>query len=284
MSRRLELLYRLSSLREKPLPERLRLRVVIDSLLRDAWSVGELKSALEELLGATEELAADWLEHVPEQRPLKMDEAPLVVVVDGTPADVWMEAIAVQCAREAVEGGRLSWTRLGAPAHTPDALASLLGLEGDPVEMLAARDIPYYELGGDEETIADCPEPLPPGKPVIIRWALLDRKAHRGEAHLEELVGALAVLLERRLPGLRRVTAAERRPLIVTTDHGLSLRTSGGRKEGGGRGRDSGVQAGSRLYHGSGGPYERLIFRLTWSDGRESSSGRSDSTDRRDHT
>ncbi len=84
------------------------------------------------------------------------------------------------------------------------------------------------------------------GAAAVVRIATLDRRAHGGEATLEELAAILDGFIARRLEGLLSAAGAQGRSVILTTDHGLSL-------------------ARGHLVHGRGGPWERAIFHLVWS-------------------
>ncbi len=114
------------------------------------------------------------------------------------------------------------------------------------MEFLGVRDIPYLQLTGlEEQALADSLESVSPDKAAVIRLNILDRGAHRGVFKLNEMTAVLKTLLEREIAPLHRLCKNQNRSLIVTTDHGLSLRRDG-------------------LSHGKGGIYERAVFRASW--------------------
>ena len=114
------------------------------------------------------------------------------------------------------------------------------------MESLDARDIPYLQLTGmEEQALSDRLESTLPDKAAVIHLNILDRGAHRGAFKLVEMTALLESLLARELPALYRLCKNRKRALIVTTDHGFSLKADG-------------------LSHGSGGVYERAIFRAAW--------------------
>ena len=114
------------------------------------------------------------------------------------------------------------------------------------MEVLAANGIPYVQLTGREERMAAAlSASLVSGKPAVARVSLVDRAAHHGELRLSAMAEALGSLLEEFLPAAVSVCRADRRRLILTTDHGLSL-------------------SDGRLSHGGGGLFERAILRVTW--------------------
>ena len=79
----------------------------------------------------------------------------------------------------------------------------------------------------------------------MIRISLVDEGAHDGLLRLAEMPAAVCRFLENELPGLKKICAAQKRRLILTADHGLSLTRTG-------------------LSHGKGGVFERAIFRVEW--------------------
>jgi hypothetical protein len=175
---------------------------------------------------------------------LDLEKAPLVLLIDAMAPDLWL---AVKDLIEAYpQELATSWARLEAEAKTAAATAALLGLEADPVESLEARGILYLQRSGREaEQLADWLQPLPAGRAAVIRLGGLDRDAHQGSLKLAEMAAILRHLLERQLPDLLRFCRQQGRPLVLTTDHGLSL-------------------AFGHLSHGRGGVYERAIFRASW--------------------
>jgi DNA-directed RNA polymerase specialized sigma24 family protein len=115
------------------------------------------------------------------------------------------------------------------------------------VEALEARGVPYLILSGrEEEALEDLLDSLPSKQAAVIRIGALDRGAHQGAYKLAEMAERLRHLLETRLPALHGFCRRQKRELILTTDHGLSLTAEA-------------------LSHGQGGVYEGAIFRARWS-------------------
>jgi hypothetical protein len=182
---------------------------------------------------------------IPPVEAISLSGAPVVLIADGVPADVWMEA---GIGRETGEpaGCRTSWARLDAVPATQESIASLFVLTGDPQEQLALRDVPILTLKGNEErSLKELLLPLQPGKPAVVRLTFFDKAAHARRLRLSEMAAALAEIAGRDLPAVLRECGRQKRALILTTDHGLSLARDG-------------------LSHGQGGAYERLIFRARW--------------------
>jgi len=225
-------------------PERLSVRLDLEALLSDPWTDADLQAATSVALAEVAALGERWLAGLPPVQSLDLEKAPLVLLIDAIAPDLWL---AVKDLVEAYpQELATSWARLEAEAKTAAATAALLGLEADPVESLEARGILYLQRSGREaEQLADWLQPLPAGRAAVIRLGGLDRDAHQGSLKLAEMAAILRHLLERQLPDLLRFCRQQGRPLVLTTDHGLSL-------------------AFGHLSHGRGGVYERAIFRASW--------------------
>lgn len=225
-------------------PERLSVRLGLEALLADPWTDADLQAAASAVLAEVVNLGERWLGGLPPVQSLDLGRAPLVLLIDAMAPDLWL---AVKDLIEAYpQELATSWARLEAEAKTAAATAALLGLEADPVESLEARGILYLQRSGREaERLADWLQPLPAGRAAVIRLGGLDRDAHQGSLKLAEMAAILRHLLERQLPDLLRFCREQGRPLVLTTDHGLSL-------------------ASGHLSHGRGGVYERAIFRASW--------------------
>jgi hypothetical protein len=228
----------------KPFPERLAFRMSLETLLSDPWSTEELEAEALETFTRVKSLGESWLAEKDPVEPIRLEERPLVLLIDGVPPDVWLIAL------DRIEAGEgrpsISWARLATDAETVAATAYLLDVAGDPADALAAHGVPYLLLGGSGETpAAEQAASLDPGKAAVIRLGVLDRGAHLGTYKLSEMAAMVDHILARELPILHRYCSRQKRPLILTTDHGLSL----------GMGR---------LGHGKGGIYERAIFRAVW--------------------
>ena len=242
---RLCLLAELHQRMELAFPGRLAVRPVLASLLADPWSGAELQGTAAGLLRRTASLGDEWLSGLPPVRAIDLEQKALVLLVDGVPPDLWLDCMDLIEAHP--RGLSVEWARLETEPLTLPATASLLGLEGDPLEALEARGVPYLlPRAREEEEPERLLGPRPPGKAMVVRLGTLDREAHQGAFTLAQMAEKLRHLLETRLPALHDECLQDGRRLILTTDHGLSL------------------SAGA-LSHGAGGVYERAIFRACWS-------------------
>ena len=227
-----------------PYPGRLAVRLPLEAILSDSWTTEELRATALKTLKEVESLGQGWLEGLKPVEPIRLEQGPLVLLIDGVPPDIWLEAMEQI---EALPGAlSKSWARLEASPETVEATARLFGFGGDPAEAFAERGISYICLKGNEERpLADQVESLAQGEAAAVRLSTLDRGAHSGTYKLAEMAAVMRQLLKREIAVVLRLCARQKRSLILTTDHGLSL----GRKG---------------LSHGRGGVYEQAIFRATW--------------------
>jgi hypothetical protein len=245
IAERLDLLSALAATRELPFPGRLSLRPTLESFLSDPWAGTELQSRTAELLRETASLGESWLAKLDPVEAIDLERGALIVLIDGVPPDVWLECMDLIKGRS--QGLSIEWGRLQAEPRTIPATASLLGLEGEPLESLEARGVQYLlPRAHEEETLEQLLGPPSPGKTIVLRLGSLDRGAHQGVFKLSEMAARLRHLLETKLPALHHYCRQHQRDLILTTDHGLSFTTGA-------------------LGHGQGGVYERAIFRAGWS-------------------
>ncbi len=240
----LELAGRLARIQASPFPERLSLRLGLEALLADPWTDRDLQAAASAALAGVAELGERWLGELGPVEPVDLEEGPLVLLVDGAAADLWLSVMDLIRAH----GGGLAagWTRLQARPETVAATAEILGLTEEPLQALEARGIPYLQRSGREaEPLSAWLQSVPADRAALVRLGALDRGAHQGALKLSDMAAILRHLLESQLPGLLRLCREQGRALVLTTDHGLSLGPG-------------------RLGHGAGGVYERAIFRATW--------------------
>jgi len=122
-------------------------------------------------------------------------------------------------------------------------VAGLFGFNGDALDEFHARGIDYHQIKGDEvHGLADLLPDFAPAKPVVVRVSAIDDAAHGARLQLVQMPAVIAGFLNAELPRLLKIATAQKRRLIITTDHGLSLTRSG-------------------LSHGAGGVYEQAVFR-----------------------
>lgn len=245
MTDRLTNLQRLQADLAQPLPARLGARLHLAGLWLDAWASDRLQGATDQALADLERRGHDWLTVLPPVPVLDLAAQPLVLLLDAVPPDVWLAALAA--APDLAAGATLTWHRLTTAPETRAAISHLFGFpDTDPLAACAARGIPCHRLAGNEA--AALPEllpPLPADRPALIHIAAFDRGAHGARLRLPDMPALLVDLLCRRLPQLRRLPGATGRPLVVTTDHGVSFRRG-------------------QLSHGGTGVFELAVPRLLW--------------------
>lgn len=241
---RLELLKNISRYGQESLPQALGTRIPISELLVDAWTSRELRSLAFENLLTIEQRGREWLSTLAVVEPIQLSDHPIVMVLDGVSPDVWLEILPALSSE--MEEGSYFWSRLEVPAKTAEAMSALFGWTEDALEEFAAEGIAYHQVKGDEEhPLVDLLPTILPDQTVVIRVALVDEGAHSRFMRLGEMPGFVGRFLSNELPHLKQICLRQKRRLIITTDHGLSLTKSG-------------------LSHGKGGVYERGIFRVEW--------------------
>jgi len=241
---RLRILQKIETLRKAHLPESLRLRLPLSEILSDPWSSDDLQLLTHQKIKAVAYSGAEWLATLPEVEPFELASNPLVIILDGVPVDVWLEA------RDALpaHSGRVaeSWQRLTVAPVTAPSVAAHFGFTGDALDEFSARDIPYHQIRGNEaHSLADLLPEFAPDRAAVIRVSLVDDAAHTARLRLFDMPVAVSTFLKKELPGLLQVCADQKRPLLMTADHGLSLTRTG-------------------LTHGKGGVYECSVFRMQW--------------------
>jgi hypothetical protein len=215
--------------------------VPLDKILVDPWADDAVRNAVFDALREIEALGKSWLESLEPVEPIVLGESPLAVVIDAVSPDVWLEA-----AEQMDLDCSVGWARLEAAPETAPAMAALFGFQADAFDEFASRGIPYIQFRGTEgKPLPDLLEPFTPGSAVVVRLSVLDKAAHAGTSRLDGMVTRLRDFLARELPPLAALCREQKRSLILTTDHGLSLGRNG-------------------LEHGAGGVYERAIFRAQW--------------------
>lgn len=244
---RLTVLKSIASLWNDILPHVLRVRIPLSQIRVDSWCTKELRSLVDQNLQIVSERGKEWLDMLSPVEPVMLEDNPIVVILDGVSPDVWLETMAgLRCD---MDEPALSWHRLEAVPKTGPAISALFGFSHDAMDEFSSRDIPYHHLKGNEiHGLEDLVPPFAPDKPAVIRISLVDEGAHAGVLRLAEMPAAVCGFLENELPGLKNICAAQKRRLILTADHGLSLTRTG-------------------LSHGQGGVFERAIFRVEWGTG-----------------
>jgi len=137
-----------------------------------------------------------------------------------------------------------SWFRLETAPETPSAVSSLFGFSGNAIDEFHSKGVEYHQVKGNEEHgFSDLLPAFSPDKATVILVSLVDAGAHSAILRLSEMPEAVCTFLEKELPELQNICNRQKRRLIITTDHGLSLTKKG-------------------LSHGKGGVFERAIFRM----------------------
>lgn len=239
---RLAVLTRISDLKNAGWPDRLRARVPLSAILADAWVSDDLRTTVFDKNYELGRKGADWLSALPALEPIDLSAKPVVIILDGVSPDVWLDAL------EGLDAGpdTNSWSRLEADPETPAAMAALFGFAGDPFDEFPVRGIDYFQVKGNEEhALSDLLPEFDKDNPIVIRVSLVDEGAHGAFLRLAEMPGAVAGFLNASFPYLKDTCARQKRKLVLTADHGLSL-TKGG------------------LRHGKGGVFEKALFRSEW--------------------
>jgi hypothetical protein len=241
----LKILRRICELANAPHPDKLKIRIPMSELWVHQWSSRELSSLVFEKVQAAARRGNEWLTTLPPIIPVDLSLNPLVLVIDGVSPDIWLET--GERLEAAAAAGKLSWHRLEVAPRTATAIAALFGFSGDALDEFHARDIDYHQVKGDEiHGLANLLPDFTPEKPVIIRISRIDDAAHAARLRLAQMPAEIAGFLNTELPRLLQIAAAQRRQVIITTDHGLTLSHTG-------------------LSHGAGGVFEQAVFRYLFS-------------------
>jgi hypothetical protein len=244
----LRLLQTIASGLTQSFPGRLALRLPLSRILTHPWATAELRSAAGKTLDETSALGEEWLSGLPPVAPIDLEIKPLVLVFDGASPDLWLEiSDTLASFRLNNQPFQEEWARLEAVPETVDALIGLFGLEADPEESFYQRQVVYANLSGDEEHgLKNYVQSLAPDKAIVLRLSIVDRGAHSGKLHLSDMYEVMKNIIESELMGLLELCKKQKRDLVLTADHGLTLKNG-------------------RLTHGGGGPYERAIYRARFS-------------------
>ncbi|MEA3436645.1 MAG: DUF6079 family protein [Thermodesulfobacteriota bacterium] len=243
--KQIETLHKISMLLNAPFPDALRVRIPLSKIQTDSWTTSELRSFADEIIYKTGQTGEEWLSTLAETKPIDLQENPIVLILDGVSPDVWLEAMD-DLKLDAVDM-KHSWFRLEVAPQTPSAVSSLFGFSGnagDATDEFHSRGVEYNQVKGNEEHGLSALLPVfSPDKPAVILVSLVDAGAHAAILRLSEMPEAVCTFLGKELPGLIDICNRQKRRLVVTTDHGLSLTKKG-------------------LAHGKGGVFERAIFRM----------------------
>ena len=240
--RRIETLHKISVLLNSSFPNILRVRIPLSKIQTDSWTTSELRSFADGIIYKTGQTGEEWLSTLTEVMPIDLQKNPIVLILDGVSPDVWLEAM--DDLKLDTADMKLSWFRLKTVPETPSAVSSLFGFSGDAMDEFHSKEVDYHQVKGNEEH--GLPDLLPafsPDKAAVILVSLVDAGAHAAILRLSEMSEAVCTFLEKELPELQNSCNRQKRPLIITTDHGLSLTKKG-------------------LSHGKGGVFERAIFRM----------------------
>ena len=245
IKRRIETLHKISVLLNAPFPDIFRVRIPLSKIQTDSWATSELRSFADRIIYKTGQTGEEWLSTLTEVMPIDLQENPLVLILDGVSPDVWLETM--DGLKLDIADMKHSWFRLEAVPETPSAVSSLFGFSGDAgdaIDEFHSKGIEYHQVKGNEEH--GLPDLLPdfhPDKAAVILVSLVDTGAHAAILRLSEMPEAVCTFLEKELPELQNICNRQKRRLIITTDHGLSLTKKG-------------------FSHGKGGVFERAIFRM----------------------
>lgn len=244
---RLTVLSKLQQMLTRSFPERLRARLLVASILSDPWCSKELFSSTTVVIEEMAKKGQDWLQTLSSLEPIKVDERLVVIIVDAVPVDVWLEVLE-KCRHVLAPRMIERWFRLDGEAKTVPALQALFGLssEEDPSDVFASRGIAYQHFEGNESrTLTDMIPVVLQERPGIVRLRVFDRSAHRGSMRLHDMPQVFGNILERQLVPMIQTYLANKKKVVLTSDHGLSFFYG-------------------QLGHGEGGVYEQAIFRGEW--------------------
>jgi hypothetical protein len=233
------LLQQLDAIRSHPFPGQLLLRLTCEKILFHPRATDRLKK---DTYGLLQKLEADgdaWLQTIPPVPLIRLDDAPVVLILDSIPADVWLSAS--QTIRFLKDELPVKWYRLEAEPVTAPALSRLFGFTGDPLDEFNLRGVAYETIRGDEEdSLSGYIMPFQEKKPVVLRLNCFDRGAHNGLMRLSDMTDMLKRLFKTRIHELLQLCITHNRRFVLTADHGISLTEKG-------------------LSHGKGGVFERTI-------------------------
>jgi len=244
INERLRILQKIALLLNASYPDILRVRIPFSQIRVDAWTTPDLHASVNQKIRAIAQKGEEWLTTLPPVEPIGLDDNPIVIILDAISPDIWLDTLDKLVNR--TESMVLSWFRLKTIPKTAAAISALFGFSQDAMDEFHSRDIPYHHVKGNEaHGLVDLLPDFSPDKSAVIRVSLIDEGAHTARMRLAEMPGAVCTFLERELPRLKGICADQKRRLIITTDHGLSLTKTG-------------------LSHGTGGVFERAIFRVAW--------------------
>jgi hypothetical protein len=241
---RLNVLYRIVTINQAHYPARLRLRIALSAILADPWTTPDLKSLALQKIQTVVQKGQDWLATLPAVAPIDLSDTPMVIIIDAVSPDVWLETLD----QIIIELGdmQIFWQRLEAVPKTAPAVAALFGFSGDALDEFHARGIDYHQVKGNEAYgLKDILPEFSTEKSTVVRVSLVDEAAHAALLRLAEMPAAICGFLEKELTRLQEICTRQKRRLILTTDHGLSLTARG-------------------LSHGAGGVFEQAVFRAQW--------------------
>jgi hypothetical protein len=246
ITERLQMLQNITTLSDAPFPYRLQQRLLLSTLQNDSWTDAATTRSIHFYLNDIIGTGTDWFSLLPSVAPVDLSKPVTVVVVDAIPVDVWLSLLTDHSGL--FSSAKHQWFRQVVSSSTLSGLNELFGFpeKSDPQNELTSRSVPYTTIDGDEEHAwIDMIPDMKNSLSQVVRVSLFDRGVHVGTFNLSGLAEKLPVLLMRHLPELIKQCKKNKRHLVLTTDHGLSLSEKG-------------------LHHGSGGLYEQTIFRATW--------------------
>lgn len=230
-------------------PSKLRTRLAAAFLYNDTWATPQLKRTIQEKMEKIAAESNDWFQTLPPVKKISYSDCSTVILIDGVSIDVWLEVFTTNSAL--FNFATASIHRLSVPGLTIDSINELFSFpaESDPADKLADLQINYITISGNEDRLwKDLIPRSSPDQPQLVRVSVFDDQAHAGSIHLHEMPSLLQNLLIRNIPPLLDMCKAEKRTLVMTSDHGFSFTPKG-------------------LSHGNGGPYEQSIFRVDWQFG-----------------
>lgn len=247
--RRLKTLAALVDTMRMPLPLRLRARIHCAALIHDPLATRELQRAAEALIVSATDAGNDWLRTLPVLQPVDCSSRPVVIIIDSLAPDIWLESLASM--EDLFQNSLHSWYRLESEAKTIPAMNSLFGFDpqSDPAEAFHAAGTDYILLDGNESRPAiDLIPPVEAQSPcMVIRLGMIDTAVHSGSMQLADMPEAVRKMCGTIIPRMLETCSRHKRPLILTTDHGLSF-------------------VNKHLSHGADSVFEKAVFRVSWQE------------------
>ena len=244
IEKRLKCLRFMSESFVKLVPDCLQARLYLSEVASDVWATNDLQRYVQKGIDSLCAKGNDWLVSLPSVESIAFIHPLVVIVLDGVALDVW-RACGSSVFSELGFRGEESWMQLGSEPTTIESLAQLFGVDGnkDALVALQEKNIRYENFSGCEyEELSAMMKPLEDEQSLVVRLAVFDKASHSGYLKLHEMPEVLNLIIRRQLAAFVKSYLAKGYEVIITADHGMSLKNG-------------------RLSHGDGGVFEEAVFR-----------------------